>query len=78
MDRSVYFASLIAFSVDASCDRSSPLAAHSRKRPHTFTVANGQFQLDGHPYQILSGEMHYPACRVPTGATVSARPAPWA
>ena len=31
--------------------------------PHTFTVANGQFQLDGHPYQILSGEMHYP--RVP-------------
>ncbi|MGA8089859.1 MAG: beta-galactosidase family protein [Terracidiphilus sp.] len=31
--------------------------------PHTFVVANGQFQLDGHPYQILSGEMHYP--RVP-------------
>ena len=31
--------------------------------PHTFTVANGQFQLDGKPYQILSGEMHYP--RVP-------------
>jgi beta-galactosidase len=30
---------------------------------HTFTVANGQFQFDGHPYQILSGEMHYP--RVP-------------
>ena len=31
--------------------------------PHTFAVANGQFQLDGRPYQILSGEMHYP--RVP-------------
>lgn len=31
--------------------------------PHTFAVANGQFQFDGHPYQILSGEMHYP--RVP-------------
>ena len=30
---------------------------------HTFNVANGQFQLDGHPFQILSGEMHYP--RVP-------------
>ena len=30
---------------------------------HSFTIANGQFQLDGHPYQILSGEMHYP--RVP-------------
>lgn len=31
--------------------------------PHTFVVANGQFEMDGHPYQILSGEMHYP--RVP-------------
>ncbi len=30
---------------------------------HTFNVANGHFQLDGQPYQILSGEMHYP--RVP-------------
>jgi len=30
---------------------------------HTFAVANGQFQYDGKPYQILSGEMHYP--RVP-------------
>ncbi len=35
----------------------------SSQAPRTFTVANGQFQLDGHPYQILSGEMHYP--RVP-------------
>jgi beta-galactosidase len=38
------------------------LSAESQA-PHSFTVANGQFQLDGHPYQILSGEMHYP--RVP-------------
>lgn len=30
---------------------------------HTFVAAKGQFQLDGKPYQILSGEMHYP--RVP-------------
>jgi beta-galactosidase len=30
---------------------------------HTFAVAHGQFQFDGKPYQILSGEMHYP--RVP-------------
>ncbi|HEY2470820.1 MAG TPA: beta-galactosidase family protein [Terracidiphilus sp.] len=37
--------------------------AISAQAPHTFTVANGQFQFDGHPYQILSGEMHYP--RVP-------------
>ena len=38
-------------------------AATQQTGPHTFAVANGQFQLDGHPYQILSGEMHYP--RVP-------------
>ena len=37
--------------------------AATAQAPQTFTVANGQFQLDGHPYQILSGEMHYP--RVP-------------
>jgi len=30
---------------------------------HTFAVANGQFQFDGKPYQIVSGEIHYP--RVP-------------
>ncbi|MDE3104504.1 MAG: beta-galactosidase [Acidobacteriota bacterium] len=31
--------------------------------PHTFGVANGQFVLDGKPFRILSGEMHYP--RIP-------------
>jgi beta-galactosidase len=41
----------------------TPALTGSPQTPHTFTVANGQFQLDGHPYQILSGEMHYP--RVP-------------
>ena len=35
----------------------------SAQAPHTFTVARGQFSFDGRPYQILSGEMHYP--RVP-------------
>jgi beta-galactosidase len=30
---------------------------------HTFTVSGKQFLLDGKPYQIISGEMHYP--RVP-------------
>jgi beta-galactosidase len=38
--------------------QAQPTPAH-----HAFTVANGQFELDGRPYQILSGEMHYP--RVP-------------
>ena len=27
--------------------------------PHTFTVSGRQFLLDGKPYQIISGEMHY-------------------
>lgn len=31
--------------------------------PHTFAVANGQFTLDGKPFRIISGEMHYP--RIP-------------
>ncbi|WP_263379272.1 glycoside hydrolase family 35 protein [Granulicella paludicola] len=30
---------------------------------HTFAVSGNQFLMDGKPYQILSGEMHYP--RVP-------------
>jgi beta-galactosidase len=41
----------------------SEIATAQPAAHHTFTVANGQFQLDDHPYQILSGEMHYP--RVP-------------
>lgn len=35
----------------------------SAQASHSFKAADGQFQLDGHPYQILSGEIHYP--RVP-------------
>jgi beta-galactosidase len=31
--------------------------------PHQFAVAGDHFTLDGQPFQILSGEMHYP--RVP-------------
>jgi beta-galactosidase len=30
---------------------------------HTFAVSGGEFLFDGKPYQIISGEMHYP--RVP-------------
>jgi ABC-type Fe2+-enterobactin transport system substrate-binding protein len=28
--------------------------------PRTFAVADGQFTLDGKPFQVISGEMHYP------------------
>ena len=31
--------------------------------PHSFRVEDGKFQLDGKPFQIISGEMHYP--RIP-------------
>jgi beta-galactosidase len=30
---------------------------------HTFAVADGKFTLDGKPFQVISGEMHYP--RIP-------------
>jgi len=30
---------------------------------HTFTVTDGHFALDGKPFRIISGEMHYP--RIP-------------
>jgi len=32
-------------------------------RPHTFAVLSGQFTLDGKPFRVISGEMHYP--RIP-------------
>jgi beta-galactosidase len=38
----------------------SPTSAHP---PHTFTASSKQFLMDGKPYQVISGEMHY--TRVP-------------
>lgn len=60
---------LVALLVRAHCASAQAL--------HTFTVANGRFQLDSHPYQIISGEMHYP--RVPRAYWRDrfARPARW-
>ena len=52
LSTAVIFATILAFSHAAKAQGS-----------HSFTVGNGQFQLEGHPYQVLSGEMHYP--RVP-------------
>ncbi|MBS1823565.1 MAG: beta-galactosidase [Acidobacteria bacterium] len=39
------------------------LSARAQTTPHTFAVANGQFTLDGRPFRVISGEMHYP--RIP-------------
>jgi beta-galactosidase len=40
-----------------------PMAAQQQGTAHTFGVANGQFVLDGKPFRVISGEMHYP--RIP-------------
>ena len=43
-----------------------PTAARSQTAmtpAHTFTLSGDRFLFDGKPYQVISGEMHYP--RVP-------------
>jgi beta-galactosidase len=39
------------------------LAASAAAQTHRFTIEQGRFVLDGKPFQVLSGEMHY--TRVP-------------
>ncbi|HTH53278.1 MAG TPA: beta-galactosidase, partial [Edaphobacter sp.] len=42
------------------------LASFASAQPatgHSFAVSKGQFTLDGKPFRVLSGEMHYP--RIP-------------
>jgi beta-galactosidase len=51
---------LIAFTAffdDSAAAQVSPV------HPQSFRVENGKFLLDGKPFQIISGEMHYP--RIP-------------
>jgi beta-galactosidase len=57
----VRFALLLSVLLPAFNGASAQAPAASS--PHTFTVSGGQFQFDGKPLQIISGEMHYP--RVP-------------
>ena len=40
-----------------------PSASAQSPSTHSFTVDGKKFVFDGKPYQIISGEMHYP--RVP-------------
>jgi len=44
-------------------DAGTSLSQTTQPPRHTFTVTGKQFLADGKPYQIISGEMHYP--RVP-------------
>src|ERR1700709_2544230 len=39
---------------------------HAQKASHTFLLGDTAFLLDGKPFQMISGEMHYP--RVPREA----------
>jgi beta-galactosidase len=39
------------------------LKSFASAQPHTFKAENGQFTLDGKPFQVISGEMHY--ARIP-------------
>src|SRR5690348_838243 len=40
--------------------------SNAQSSVHSFTLADSVFLLDGRPFQIISGEMHYP--RVPREA----------
>ena len=53
---SLFVLAALTFCAAVACPQAVPAR-------HTFTVSGKHFQLDGQPYQIISGEMHYP--RVP-------------
>ncbi len=56
------YCSLLTAMPCAAQSSAAPGAAKGSAR-HTFEVSGRQFLMDGTPYQIISGEMHYP--RVP-------------
>jgi beta-galactosidase len=55
---SLLFLLLCSFSIPTIHAQTAP--DHT---PHTFTVQGDHFALDGKPFQVISGEMHYP--RIP-------------
>jgi beta-galactosidase len=56
------FRSLILYAFTA-LSLALPGKAEKPNPPHTFAVEGSQFTLDGKPFQIISGEMHY--ARIP-------------
>jgi len=50
---------VLLFSLGASV----PALAAAKTQPHTFVAGHGEFLLDGKPFQIISGEMHF--ARIP-------------
>src|SRR5579862_1551386 len=53
------FALLLIFGTIGGTASAQPAAP----APHSFRVEGGKFLLDGQPFRIISGEMHYP--RIP-------------
>ncbi len=54
---------LLAFALGCASVSGSVSVAQNGGHGHYFVVEHGQFLLDGKPFQIISGEMHY--ARVP-------------
>src|SRR5215831_16829709 len=55
---------LITFLVLGSCSCAGQAPDRGNiQRPHTFTIEGEHFSLDGKPFKILSGELHY--ARIP-------------
>ena len=49
---------LQAIAIAAAAALASP-ALGQQTTPHSFAVKNGHFEMDGKPFQIISGEIHY-------------------
>lgn len=56
---------LLSTTADAATQATAPAAASGATTPaaHSFIVSGKRFLLDGKPYQVISGEIHYP--RIP-------------
>ncbi len=55
---------LLLLLIAPACAQSRQAEIHAQSAaPHTFVASGNQFLLDGKPFQIISGEMHY--TRVP-------------